>query len=151
MKVVLFQPDIPENTGNIGRTCVVTGSGLVLVRPLGFSIADRHLKRAGLDYWKDLGVEVIDDLESYIEQSGVSFTFFSSHATKKYTDITYAQDHLLIFGSETKGLTENFRRRWPEHFVRIPMKEGERCLNLASSVAIGLYEGLRQQSFNSCI
>lgn len=146
MKIVLFQPQIPQNTGNIARTCAATKTGLVLVRPLGFSTQDRHLKRAGLDYWKDVHVEEIDDLGSYIEQKPVFF--FSSKAKKLYTEPTFAEDSLLIFGSETAGLPELFWERWPERFFKIPMADGARCLNLACSAAVVLYEALRQREFS---
>lgn len=146
MKVILFQPQIPQNTGNVVRTCSVTGSGLILVGPLGFEISDRWLKRAGLDYWAGVEVEVIDNLEEYLENSSHSFYFFSSKATKLYTEMKYDPDDMLIFGSETTGLPEEYFLRWPERFVKLPMVEGARCLNLATSVGIGVYEALRQTS-----
>lgn len=146
MKVVLFQPQIPQNTGNAVRTCACTGSGLVLVRPLGFSINDRWLKRAGLDYWENVPIEIIDDLELYLKQTSSSFFFFSSKATKKYTEVAYDKDSLLIFGSETAGLSPVFFENWPENFVNIPMLPEARCLNLATSVGIGVYEAIRQTS-----
>lgn len=144
MKVVLFQPQIPQNTGNIVRTCSVTGCGLILVTPLGFSVSDRQLKRAGLDYWEEVSVELIDDLESFLESSSDSFYFFSSHAKKLYTEVPYDKNSLLIFGSETAGLPPVFLKKWPDRFVTLPMLSGKRCLNLATSVGIGVYEGLRQ-------
>lgn len=146
MKVILFQPQIPQNTGNVVRTCSVTGSGLVLVGPLGFKINDRWLKRAGLDYWEGVEVEVIEDLEAYLQNAPGSFYFFSSKAKKFYTEVQYRPEDYLIFGSETTGLPEHFFSKWPERFVRIPMIEGARCLNLATSVGIGVYEALRQTS-----
>lgn len=146
MKIVLFQPQIPQNTGNVVRTCAVTGTGLILITPLGFSVANRHLKRAGLDYWEGVKVEFVENLESFLSLHS-SFYFFSSKGTKLYTEIEYEKDSLLIFGSETVGLPEVFRQRWPERFVTIPMRPNVRCLNLATSVGIGLYEALRQQNF----
>lgn len=144
MKIVLYQPEIPQNTGNIARTCAATGTGLILVRPLGFSTQSRHMKRAGLDYWDSVEIEEIDDLESYL--SG-SFYFFSSKATQIYTEAHYAPDSLLIFGSETRGLPPLFREKWPEKFYTLPMRENQRCLNLATSASIVLYEALRQHHF----
>ncbi|MBM3207590.1 MAG: tRNA (cytidine(34)-2'-O)-methyltransferase [Chlamydiae bacterium] len=147
MKVVLFQPQIPQNTGNIVRTCSVSGNDLVLVRPLGFSISDRQLKRAGLDYWEEVKVDVIDDLDEYLKSTSNSFYFFSSHATKLYTEIEYTSTDLLIFGSETSGLNPIFLEKYPEKFVTLPMKKNSRCLNLSNTVSIVLYEAWRQQGF----
>ena len=147
MRIVLFQPEIPQNTGNIVRTCAVTGCELFLVRPLGFSLSERHLKRAGLDYWKDASINVIDDLPSFLENASARFFFFSSKATARYTDIEFKHDDILIFGSETTGLPEVFLERWPEQFRTIPMKAGARCLNLANAVSIVIYEGWRQLDF----
>lgn len=145
MKVVLYQPEIPQNTGNVVRTCAVTGSGLILVRPLGFSLASRHLKRAGLDYWEGVDVQTIDSLEEFLEKSRAPFTFFSSKAQKCYLDVDYQEDHLLIFGSETSGLPSALLERFPDCSVRIPMLGGQRCLNLATSVGIGLYGALQKR------
>ena len=147
MKIILYQPQIPQNTGNIVRTCAVTGSDLILVGPLGFSVTDRWLKRSGLDYWEGVNVQIIDDLESYLDNTDSPFYFFSSKVPHRYTDIKYDKDALLIFGSETSGLPAHFSEKWPEKFATIPMKDGARCLNLASSAAIVLYEALRQTSF----
>lgn len=149
MKIVLFQPQIPQNTGNIVRTCAVTGSSLVLVGPMGFSVNDRWLKRAGLDYWDGVDVTIIDDLELFLSQTQDHFTFFSSKATKVYTDISYQKTDILIFGSETQGLPASFSTKWPDHFAKIPMISGVRCLNLATSVGIVTYEAWRQQGFKS--
>lgn len=148
MKIILFQPQIPQNTGNIVRTCAVTGSDLILVTPLGFSIEDRWLKRAGLDYWEGVSVQTIDDLDNYLRQSSENFYFFSSKATQHYTDINYKPNDLLIFGSETTGLPDYFHRTWPERFAKVPMVSGVRCLNLATTAGIVLFEGLRQQNFD---
>jgi tRNA (cytidine/uridine-2'-O-)-methyltransferase len=148
MKVILFQPQIPQNTGNIVRTCAVTGCDLILVRPLGFSTASRWLRRAGLDYWEGVNVIEIDNLFSYLETLSTPFYFFSSHAKKPYTSIPYTQEDHLIFGSETKGLSPEFKERWPEHFAKIPMKSNVRCLNLANAVSVVVYEGARQNNFN---
>lgn len=147
MKVILYQPQIPQNTGNIVRTCAVTGLSLALVQPLGFSVSDRQLKRAGLDYWDGVTVELMDNLETYLENCSLSFYFFSSKAKAIYTEIKYQPDDILIFGSETHGLPDAFFSKWPDRFVKIPMISGVRCLNLATSVGIGVYEACRQQNF----
>lgn len=143
-QIILYQPEIPQNTGNIIRTCSVTGVELVLVRPLGFSLQDRWLKRAGLDYFEGVKVSLIDDLEAYLLQQQAPFYFLSSKASTPYTAVQYKEPTLLIFGSETRGLDNKFVARWPEKFLTIPMKAEARCLNLATSVGIVLYEVLRQ-------
>ncbi len=148
MKIILFQPDIPQNTGNIVRTCSVTRSSLSLVRPLGFSVSSRHLKRAGLDYWNEVDIEYIDNLEEILLKETRPFYFFSSKVDAPYTEISYTKETILIFGSETKGLPDIFFERWPERFYTIPMATDARCLNLSNSVSIVLFEGLRQQQFS---
>lgn len=145
--IVLFQPQIPQNTGNIVRSCHVTGTKLILVEPLGFSVNDRWLKRAGLDYWEGVDIEIIGNLEEALMSLTSNFYFFSSHAQTHYSDVSYQQADWLIFGSETSGLTENFMERWPEKYVTIPMKAGARCLNLATSAGIALFELHRQLNF----
>lgn len=147
MKVVLYQPQIPQNTGNIVRTCSVTGSDLILVPPLGFSTKDRWLKRAGLDYWDGVHVETMDGLEEILETLPNNFYFFSSKAEKSYTDLCFTPDDWLIFGSETVGLPPHFQTKWPEKFATIPMLPNARCLNLATSVGIVVYEAWRQTGF----
>lgn len=149
MKILLYRPQIPQNTGNIARTCAATNTGLVLVHPLGFSLSDRHMKRAGLDYWNRVSVEGIDDLESWLSAENKPCFFFSSKAIASYDCAKYTADSLLIFGSETEGLPEFLWKRYPDCFYTIPMTQGQRCLNLASSAAIVLYEALRQTSFIS--
>lgn len=147
MKIILVNPQIPQNTGNIVRTCAVTGCSLVLVRPLGFSVTDRWLKRAGLDYWEGVDVSIIDDLESLLASTENNFYFFSSKGTKVYAQTSFHRDDWLIFGSETNGLPPAFFKKWPERFLRIPMIGDARCLNLATSVGIVTYEALRQEGF----
>lgn len=147
MKIVLFQPQIPQNAGNVVRTCAVTGCDLIMVRPLGFSVTSRWLKRAGLDYWEGVNVTFIDNLEELIESSEKRCFFFSSKADRHYTSVSYDENSLLIFGSETEGLPASLHEKYPDHFVRIPMTPNNRCLNLATSVGIGVYEALRQQQF----
>lgn len=147
MEIVLYQPQIPANTGNIVRTCHVTGSTLTLVKPLGFDTSDRMLKRAGLDYWLGVQVKEIDDLIAYLEATDRNFYFYSSKATKTYSDINYTSDDILIFGAETFGLHPPFVEKWPERFLKIPMKVESRCLNLSNAAAIVIYEAWKQNQF----
>ena len=147
MKIILYQPQIPQNTGNVVRTCSGAAAGLILVRPFGFSTNNRHLKRAGLDYWEGVEVEEIDDLPSFLEKAAAPFYFLSSKAKKTYTQAKYSPDSILIFGSETEGLPPLFWERWPDRFFKIPMSPQARCLNLACSVSIVLFEALRQNHF----
>lgn len=144
MKILLFQPQIPQNTGNIVRTCSVTGTGLILVHPLGFSTQSRWLKRAGLDYWEGVQVEEIDDLDAYLDKTEAPFFFFSSKASQSYATAPYESNAILIFGSETAGLPNRYFERWNDRFFTIPMLPQARCLNLATSVGIVLYESLRK-------
>lgn len=146
-KIVLFEPQIPQNTGNIVRTCAVTNADLILVRPLGFHITNHYLKRAGLDYWDEVNVSFVDNLLEELEKTQIPFYFFSSKATKYYTDIDFIEGSYLIFGSETKGLPPIFSEKWPEHFYKIPMQTKARCLNLSNAVAIVIYESWRQKDF----
>lgn len=144
MRIVLIHPDIPQNTGNIARLCVATNCELHLVRPLGFSITDKHLKRAGLDYWKYLKLFIYDSLEEFVSNLNGNFYFFSSRGQKVYTSIRYEKNDWLIFGSETKGFPEIIYQKFPDKIFTIPMFGPVRCLNLANSVAIVVYEGIRQ-------
>lgn len=148
MKIILYQPQIPQNAGNIVRTCACTGASLVMVEPLGFETNNKLLKRAGLDYWLGTDVSFIDDLESYLQDCKYPFFFFSSRAIRPYTEANYTNDSLLIFGSETAGLPNEFHQRWPEHFFTIPMISNVRCLNLSNAAAVVIYEALRQQHFS---
>lgn len=150
MKIILFQPQIPQNTGNIVRTCANTGNELVLVRPLGFITSNRRLKRAGLDYWENVPVNYTDDLVEYLENSEAPFYFFSSRATALYTEINYTPNDQLIFGSETAGLPQEFWERWPHLFYMIPKQAQARCLNLSIAAAVIMYEAWRQQQFMGC-
>lgn len=153
MKVILYQPQIPQNAGNIVRTCAVTGSDLIMVEPLGFSTHDRWLKRAGLDYWEGVHVSFIQDvdLEDYLEKQTHPFYFFSSKGKKIYSRANYTEESILIFGSETTGLPSKFFEKWPDRFVTLPMIQGARCLNLATTAGIALYEAWRQQGFNPTV
>ncbi|MCQ2362144.1 MAG: tRNA (cytidine(34)-2'-O)-methyltransferase [Acidaminococcaceae bacterium] len=145
MHIVLVEPEIPANTGNVARLCAVTGTPLHLVRPLGFSVDDKHLKRAGLDYWDMLDIHYYDSIYEVLEKFPDNSKFFlTSKADKSYTEVKYDENSLLIFGKETKGLPENLRLQFPDDCVRIPMIEGARCLNLSNAVAVVTYEALRQ-------
>lgn len=147
MHIVLFEPEIPANTGNISRTCAVTGSTLHLIKPLGFSLADRYLKRAGLDYWDKLDLFVHENFEAFLsENPGARLFMFSTHANKNYAEISYQTDDYLVFGPETRGLPAEIRERYGTA-VRIPMGKEIRSLNLSNSVAIAAYEALRQLGF----
>ncbi len=148
LEVILFEPEIPQNTGNVTRTCSVTGTSLTLVEPLGFSISDRMLKRAGLDYWEGVPFKTIQDLPLYLEEEQRPFFFFSSKATKSHWETEIPANSQLIFGSETKGLPPELLNAHPEKCVTLPMLKDKRCLNLATSVGIALYEVLRKLEYN---
>ena len=146
--IVLVEPEIPQNTGTIARTCAVTGAKLHLVRPLGFSVEDKQLKRAGLDYWHTLDITYHDSFEELeLAYPEARFFLLSTHATKSYTEVSYADGDFLVFGKETAGLGPQLLARRSEDAVRIPMREGLRSLNLSNSAAIVLYEALRQAGF----
>ena len=150
--IVLVEPEIPQNTGNISRTCAVTGCRLHLVRPLGFSVDDRQLKRAGLDYWKDLEIFYYDSFEEVEEKHSDSrFWLFSTHAERSYADISFSEGDFLVFGKETAGLGEKILSSHPDTTARIPMRPNERSLNLSNSVAVVVYEALRQTGFKGMI
>lgn len=146
--VVLLEPEIPQNTGNIARTCAATGSSLHLIEPLGFKIDDRSLRRAGLDYWDKLDVHVYENIEDFYKKNpDADIYYFSKKAHHVYTDIAYPKEVYLMFGKETKGIPEDELRRHEEKTVRMPMREGLRSLNLSNAVAIAVYEVLRQHDF----
>jgi tRNA (cytidine/uridine-2'-O-)-methyltransferase len=148
LNIVLVEPEIPQNTGNIVRTCAATGSILHLVGPLGFSIEDKYLKRAGLDYWNDAEIKYYDDFEKFIALHGGKKMYYSTtKAVNKYSDIQFEEDCFILFGKETAGLPEELLKNNKENCIRIPMKEGIRSLNLSNSVAIVVYEALRQRDF----
>jgi len=144
IKVVLLNPEIPPNTGNIARLCVACNVELHLVKPLGFSITDRYLKRAGLDYWDKLKLVIHESLKDFFSYIDTDFYFFSSKGKKLYTDINYKLDDYLIFGSETRGFPEEIYQLHSDKLYTIPMFGEVRCLNLSNSVAIVVYEALRQ-------
>ena len=148
LNVVLVEPEIPPNTGNVGRLCLATGARLHLVGPLGFSLDDRQLRRAGLDYWNRVDCHRWEDLEALRSSSASSarFWFFTTKTERAYWDASFEPGDYLVFGRETKGLPESLLEREADQCVTIPMVEGERSLNLATSVGIGVYEALRQIS-----
>jgi tRNA (cytidine/uridine-2'-O-)-methyltransferase len=146
--VVLLEPEIPQNTGNIARTCAATGASLHLIKPLGFSIDDKHMKRAGLDYWDSLDLHVYENLEEFYEKNPNALVYyFSKKAKHVYSEIAYPKEVYLCFGRESVGLPEDLLKKNEEHSLRMPMKEGLRSLNLSNTVAIAVYEVLRQQGF----
>ncbi len=149
MHIVLVEPEIPANTGNIARTCAATGSILHLVRPLGFSTDDKHLKRAGLDYWHLVEIHYHDSFEEVRRlYPRHRFYFLSTRGVHLYSEVEYGPDDFLVFGKETQGLPADLLAANREYTLRIPMREGTtRSLNLANSVALVLYEALRQQGF----
>ena len=148
LHIVLVEPEIPANTGNIARTCAATGAHLHLIRPLGFDISDAAVRRAGLDYWHLVDVTVHDSLQDlFAQEKPQSFWLFTTKAPRIYTEVTYSEDAWLFFGKETKGLPEDFLRKNASHCLRIPMRAEARSLNLGNSVALVTYEALRQQNF----
>ncbi len=147
LNIVLVEPQIPENTGNIARTCAVTGARLHLVRPLGFEVTDKHLKRAGLDNWHLLDITYYDNLDDFFAKNSGPFFYFTSKGRHRHTDVSYPDGSYLVFGREDAGLPERLLFENPDHCVRMPMRKGVRCLNLSNSVAIGVYEALRQWDF----
>ncbi len=150
INIVLHCPEIPQNTGNIARTCAATGTALHLIRPLGFAIDDRKLKRAGLDYWHDLDITYYDDLEDFYKKNPeAQVYYFSTKARYNYTEVAYPPNAFLMFGRESAGLPETLLQQNPETTVRIPMLENLRSLNLSNAAAIGVYEVLRQKNFAS--
>jgi len=150
LNVVLYQPKIPQNTGNIARTCAALGAKLHLIRPLGFSVRDRHLKRAGLDYWHMVEIAYYDTMDDFFEKHrGKNFNFITKKASKSYDEIDFSGDVFLIFGKETSGLPEELLKKNRERCYRIPMKFDARSLNLSNAVAIVVYEACRQKGFES--
>lgn len=148
MHIVLVEPEIPANTGNIARTCAVTGSTLHLVRPLGFSTADKYLKRAGLDYWHLVEVLYYDSFQEVVQKyPGGKFYLATTKAPRTHCEVSYQPGSFLVFGKETRGLSPEILNTFPENQIRIPMLDEARSLNLANSVAVVLFEALRQQGF----
>ena len=150
VNIVLLEPEIPQNTGNIARTCAATGAALHLIKPLGFEIDDRKLKRAGLDYWHELDITYYESLEDFnAKNPDAEIYYFSTKAPRAYTEIDYPSPVFLMFGKETKGLPEPLLEANLERTVRIPMREHLRSLNLSNSVAVGVYEVFRQHGFDT--
>jgi tRNA (cytidine/uridine-2'-O-)-methyltransferase len=148
INIVLVNPEIPQNTGNVSRTCAVTGAALHIIRPMGFEISDRTLKRAGLDYWDKLDVTYYDSYDEFLRRNGeYPMYFFSSHAKSSYAEVEYPDCVFLIFGRESVGLPQELVEANEERALRIPMLPTLRCLNLSNSVAIAVYEVLRQKGF----
>ena len=148
INIVLHQPEIPQNTGNIARTCAATGAALHLIKPLGFEIDDKKLKRAGLDYWHLLDITYYESEEEFFAKNGgEAIYYFSTKAPRKHTDITYPERVFLMFGKETAGLPEELLAKNPDTAVRIPMLPNLRSLNLSNSAAVAVYEVLRQRDF----
>lgn len=148
INIVLAEPQIPQNTGNISRTCAVTGARLHLIKPLGFEVSDKHLKRAGLDYWDKLDISYYENFADFFEKNpDGNFFYFTTKGRKTYSDVKYPNNSYLVFGREDRGLPEELLYRNPESCVRIPMRNELRSLNLSNSVAIAVYEVLRQWDF----
>ena len=149
--IVLVEPEIPQNAGNIARTCAVTGSILHMVRPLGFEVTDKQLKRAGLDYWHFLDIRYYDSIEEVMEKyyTGDNFWFYSTKSKIIHSEAKYKDGDFLVFGKETKGLPEDLLKAHNDECVRIPMKDETRSLNLSNSVCVGVYEALRQTGYEN--
>ena len=153
INIVMVEPEIPQNTGNIARTCAITGAKLHLVKPLGFEINDKYLKRAGLDYWDKLDIEYHESLQEFLEKykpEENNMFFASTKATHCYSDVDYSKfdEVFVLYGKETKGLPEDLLQKYIENTIRIPMRKVLRSLNLSNSVAIITYEILRQTNFD---
>lgn len=149
LNIVLVEPEIPQNAGNIARTCAVTGSKLHLVRPLGFEVSDKYLKRAGLDYWHLVEIYYYDSIEEVMDKfyNGNNFWFFSTKSKHVHSDVKYKDGDFLVFGKETKGLPEDLLKVHYDECVRLPMMNETRSLNLSNSVCVGVYEALRQLDY----
>ena len=149
LNIVLHEPEIPANTGNIGRTCVATGTRLHLIEPLGFSLSEKALKRAGMDYWKDLDVTTYVDWEDFLERNpGAKIYYATTKGRHVYSDAHFEPDCYIMFGKESAGIPEEILKEHPDECIRIPMIGETRSLNLSNSVAIVLYEVLRQNNFD---
>ena len=149
LNIVLIEPEIPQNTGNISRTCAATGARLHLVGPMGFRLDDKKMKRAGLDYWPLLDITIYENAQAFFSRNSGPFFYFSTKARRVYTEVTYPDGAYLVFGKETAGLPEEWLRDHPDNSVRLPMLDDEaaRSLNLSNAVAVGTSEVLRQWGF----
>ena len=152
LNIVLLEPEIPQNTGNIARTCASSGARLHMIKPFGFTIDNAKLKRAGMDYWFHLDIFYYENLEEFFEKNpDCNFYLFSKKAKNRYIDIKYSDDVFLFFGRESCGLPEDLLNKYPDRCLRIPMKEGLRSLNQSNSCAIAVYEYLRQKNFEGLV
>ena len=152
--IVLFNPEIPQNTGNIVRTCAVTDSKLHLIKPLGFSVNDKYLKRAGLDYWSEAEIQIYENFEEFEEKNNIENLYLlTTKGDKNYSSFEVKENDYFVFGAETKGLPDFIHEKYKDTQLRIPMvlKENARCLNLSNSVCVILYEALRQVGFGKLI
>ena len=147
LNIVMVEPEIPQNTGNVARTCAATGARLHLVGPMGFTIDDKKLKRAGLDYWKYLDITYYNSLAEFFEKNNGAYFYFTTKGRQTHSEVNYPDNCCLLFGKETKGLPEELLIKNPERCVRIPMQGEIRSLNLSNSVAIAVYEALRQWNY----
>ncbi|MFA5658201.1 MAG: tRNA (cytidine(34)-2'-O)-methyltransferase [Oscillospiraceae bacterium] len=147
LNIVLVEPQIPQNTGNISRTCAVTGASLHLIKPFGFEISDKTLKRAGLDYWDKLDIHYYENISDFFDKTNGGYYFFTTKGQTVYSDISYPENVFLLFGREDKGLSEELLFENQKHCVRIPMRHELRSLNLSNSAAIAAYEVLRQWGY----
>ena len=148
LNIVLFEPEIPSNTGNIGRTCVATGTRLHLIEQLGFRLNEKAIQRAGMDYWNDLDVTTYLNYEDFLAKNpGAKIYMATTKARQTYAEVQYEEDCYIMFGKESAGIPEEILVQHPDTAIRIPMNENIRSLNLANSVAIVLYEALRQHNF----
>lgn len=151
LNIVLVEPQIPQNTGNIARTCAATGARLHLVKPMGFTVDDKKLKRAGLDYWHLLDITYYENLQDFFEKNSGPFYYFTTKARHRYSDVKYPDGAYLVFGREDAGLPESILYENPETCVRLPMRSMARSLNLSNTVAIAVYEALRQHDFDGLL
>lgn len=152
MNIVLYEPEIPQNTGNIARTCAATGATLHLIEPFGFEISDKYLKRAGLDYWNMMKYVVYENFKDFLNRNPHARLYYAStKAHKDYSKVAYRADDYIVFGAESRGLPENLLKKKYDSCIRIPMILSARSLNLSNSVAIVLYEALRQQNFSGLL
>lgn len=148
LNIVLVEPEIPQNTGNIGRTCAILGAKLHLVEPMGFMIQDKYIKRAGMDYWQKIDITKYDDINDFFEKNkGGTFYYASTKAPQNYCDIEYPDNCYILFGKESAGLDEELLHNNKDHCIRIPMRKDFRSLNLGNSVAVIAYEIMRQWDF----
>ena len=147
LNIVLAHPQIPQNTGNVARTCAATGASLHLIKPMGFELNDAKMKRAGLDYWEKLNVSVYEGFDDFFKKTDGEYWFYETRSPKNYCDVCYKNGAYLIFGREDKGLPTDLLEEYQDRCVQIPMRAGLRSLNMSNSVAVGVYEVLRQWGF----